>query len=324
MSGPARRIRRPGRRVPPDREGRHGHGQQRVPDQGVHPSDAFPQGRSVHAPTVARAGGSGVILREDVAGRVRHAQRGRRRDTLSPEGHHRARRARRSPRPRTVRRLAATVASAHLLGQGRRGGHRNDRVMFAVRTVATILLLVVISLVLAVGAEPPVAWLTGKGLRRGVAVLDPCSERSSSCSERAWRCSSRWRPPTSGCWLHRPGRLSVAVAGARRLGGRVPATEHRQSRRRRPSWKNRPRELGASMGTLLASPAEWAPPLLALGTIAVLTVYFMCRSPALRARARMLFRPEIRDRVEPVHRAVADADRRLRGAATVSRRSSPR
>ncbi len=44
-------------------------------------------------------------------------------------------------------------------------------VMFAVRTVATILLLVVISLVLAVGAEPPVAWLTGKGLRRGVAVL---------------------------------------------------------------------------------------------------------------------------------------------------------
>lgn len=171
-------------------------------------------------------------------------------------------------------------------------------VMFAVRTVATILLLVVISLVLAVGAEPPVAWLTGRGLRRGhavlvvlatvlvvivgfLAILIPAAAQhigSLSTDLPAYLSQLQARGGWVGDFLQR----TQAVANVQTFLEKPPA------------------ELGTSVSVVLGIAGRVGAALLAFGTIIVLTVYFMLSLPGLRARAPMVFRPEIRDRVEPV------------------------
>ncbi len=171
-------------------------------------------------------------------------------------------------------------------------------VMFAIRTVAAILLLVAISLVLAVGAEPAVAWLTRKGLRRGTAVfvilatvllvfglflalIVPTAARhigTLSTDLPAYLSQLQARGGWAGSFLAR----TQAVAKVQAFLDSPPA------------------QIGSSMSTLLGVAGKVGTALVALGTTAVLTVYFMLSLPGLRSRAPILFRPEIRDRMEPV------------------------
>jgi predicted PurR-regulated permease PerM len=171
-------------------------------------------------------------------------------------------------------------------------------VMFAIRTVAAILLLVAISLVLAVGAEPAVAWLTRKGLRRGTAVfvilatvlvvfglflalVVPAAARhigTLSTDLPAYLSQLQARGGWVGSFLAR----TQAVAKVQAFLDEPPA------------------QIGNSMSTLLGVAGKVGTALVGLGTTAVLTVYFMLSLPGLRSRAPILFRPEIRDRMEPV------------------------
>jgi predicted PurR-regulated permease PerM len=146
-------------------------------------------------------------------------------------------------------------------------------VMFAVRSVATILLLVVISLVLAVGAEPPVAWLTAKGLRRGhavlvvlatilvviggfLAILIPAAAQhigSLSTDLPAYLTQLQARGGMVGEFLQR----TQAVAKVQAFLEKPPG------------------ELGPSMSVLLGIAGRVGAAVLAFGTITVLTIYFM-------------------------------------------------
>jgi len=171
-------------------------------------------------------------------------------------------------------------------------------VMFAVRTVAAILLLVVISLVLAVGAEPPVAWLTGKGLRRGIAVLIVLGTVLAVLATFL----ALFIPAAASHIGSLSTDLPDYLAQLQARGGWVGELLQRTQgvAKVQAFLDESPSSLGTSPGTLLGIAGTVGAALLALGTIAVLTVYFMLSLPGLRARAPMLFRPEIRDRVEPV------------------------
>ena len=131
-------------------------------------------------------------------------------------------------------------------------------VMFAVRTVATILLLVVISLVLAVGAEPPVAWLTGKGLRRGVAVLIVLGTVVVVLGAFL----ALFIPAAAAHIGSLSTDLPDYLAQLQARGGWVGEFLQRtQGVAKVQSFLDEPpAKLGTSMGTLLASPAESAPP----------------------------------------------------------------
>ncbi len=171
-------------------------------------------------------------------------------------------------------------------------------VMFAVRTVATILLLVVISLVLAVGAEPPVAWLTRKGLGRGLAVFVVIATVLIVIGTFLALLIPVAAQHIGSLSTDLPDYLSQLQARGGWAGEFLQKThgvEKVQAFLDEP-----PAQIGTSMSTLLGIAGRVGSALLALGTIAVLTVYFMLSMPGLRARAPMLFRPENRERVEPV------------------------
>jgi predicted PurR-regulated permease PerM len=171
-------------------------------------------------------------------------------------------------------------------------------VMFAVRTVATILLLVVISLVLAVGAEPPVAWLTGKGLRRGHAVLAVLATVLVAIAAFLAILIPAAAQHIGSLSTDLPAYLSQLQARGGWVGEflqRTHAVAQVQTFLQKP-----PAEFGASVSVVLGIAGRVGAALLAFGTIIVLTVYFMLSLPGLRARAPMVFRPEIRERVEPV------------------------
>ena len=184
-------------------------------------------------------------------------------------------------------------------------------VMFAVRTVATILLLVVISLVLAVGAEPPVAWLTRKGLGRGLAVFVVIATVLIVIGTFLALLIPVAAQHIGSLSTDLPDYLSQLQARGGWAGEFLQKThgvEKVQAFLDEP-----PAQIGTSMSTLLGIAGRVGSALLALGTIAVLTVYFMLSMPGLRARAPMLFRPGESRARRASHRAVADAYRRLRG-----------
>jgi predicted PurR-regulated permease PerM len=172
-------------------------------------------------------------------------------------------------------------------------------IMMGIKAVAEILLLVAVSLVLAVGMEPLIVWLSAKvGISRGRAVLvlaaafgaivilfmvlvvpaairqlgnlsnDLPAYLSRVQSEGGW----------AGNFLQRTQGIAKAQAFLQGL----------------------PERLGSSFGTVLGIAGRVGTAILGVATVFVLTGYFMVALPRLRERATMLLRPEIRDRAEPV------------------------
>jgi predicted PurR-regulated permease PerM len=172
-------------------------------------------------------------------------------------------------------------------------------VMMGIKAVAEILLLVAVSLVLAVGMDPLILWLSGKvGISRGRVVLVlgvavgaivilfmllvvPAAIRqlgSLSNDLPAYLARVQAEGGWAGNFLERTQGIAKAQAFLQGL----------------------PDRLGGSFGTVLGIAGRVGTAILGLATVFVLTGYFMVALPRLRERATVLLRPEVRERAEPV------------------------
>jgi predicted PurR-regulated permease PerM len=172
-------------------------------------------------------------------------------------------------------------------------------VMMGIKAVAEILLLVAVSLVLAVGMDPLILWLSGKvGISRGRVVLVlgvavgaivilfivlvvPAAIRqlgSLSNDLPAYLARVQAEGGWAGNFLERTQGIAKAQAFLQGL----------------------PDRLGGSFGTVLGIAGRVGTAILGVATVFVLTGYFMVALPRLRERATVLLRPEVRERAEPV------------------------
>lgn len=172
-------------------------------------------------------------------------------------------------------------------------------IMMGVKAVAEILLLVAVSLVLAVGMDPLIVWLSAKvGISRGRVVLVlaaafgaivilfmvlvvPAAIRqlgSLSNDLPAYLSRVQSEGGWAGNFLQRTQGIAKAQAFLQGL----------------------PDRLGSSFGTVLGIAGRVGTAILGVATVFVLTGYFMVALPRLRERATVLLRPEVRERAEPV------------------------
>ena len=172
-------------------------------------------------------------------------------------------------------------------------------VMMGIKAVAEILLLVAVSLVLAVGMDPLILWLSAKvGISRGRVVLVlgvavgaivilfmvlvvPVAIRqlgSLSNDLPAYLARVQAEGGWAGNFLERTQGIAKAQAFLQGL----------------------PDRLGSSFGTVLGIAGRVGTAILGVATVFFLTGYFMAALPRLRERATVLLRPEVRERAEPV------------------------
>ncbi len=172
-------------------------------------------------------------------------------------------------------------------------------VMMGIRAVAEILLLLAISLVLAVGMDPLVVWLSERlGISRGavvsilavafvaivilfaVLVVPAAIRQLGNLSNELPAYLSRVQ--SQGGWAGSFLERTQGVAKAQTF------------------LQGLPERLGSSFGTVLGIAGRVGTAVLGVATVFVLTGYFMVALPRLRERATGLLRPDIRERAEPV------------------------
>jgi predicted PurR-regulated permease PerM len=172
-------------------------------------------------------------------------------------------------------------------------------IMMGIKAVADILLLVAVSLVLAVGMDPLIVWLSAKmGISRGrvvlvlgaavgaivilfVVLVVPAAIRqlgNLSNDLPAYLSRVQSEGGWAGNFLDRTQGIAKAQAFLQGL----------------------PDRLGGSFGTVLGIAGRVGTAILGVATVFVLTGYFMVALPRLRERATVLLRPEVRERAEPV------------------------
>ena len=172
-------------------------------------------------------------------------------------------------------------------------------IMMGIKAVAEILLLVAVSLVLAVGMDPLIVWLSAKvGISRGrvvsvlaaafgaivilflVLVVPAAIRQLGNLSNDLPAYLSRIQSEGgwAGNFLQRTRGIAKAQAFLQGL----------------------PDRLGSSFGTVLGIAGRVGTAILGVATVFVLTGYFMAALPRLRERATVLLRPDIRERAEPV------------------------
>ena len=172
-------------------------------------------------------------------------------------------------------------------------------VMMGIKAVAEILLLVAVSLVLAVGMDPLIVWLSAKvGISRGrivlilggafgaililfmVLVVPAAIRQLGNLSNDLPAYLSRVQ--SEGGWAGNFLQRTQGIAKAQAF------------------LQGLPDRLGSSFGTVLGIAGRVGTAILGVATVFVLTGYFMVALPRLRERATVLLRPEVRERAEPV------------------------
>jgi predicted PurR-regulated permease PerM len=171
-------------------------------------------------------------------------------------------------------------------------------IMMGIKAVAEILLLVAVSLVLAVGMDPLIVWLSAKvGISRGrvlilgvafgaivillVVLVVPAAIRqlgNLSNDLPAYLARVQAEGGWAGNFLERTQGIAKAQAFLQAL----------------------PDRLGSSFGTVLGIAGRVGTAILGVATVFVLTGCFMVALPRLRERATVLLRPDVRERAEPV------------------------
>jgi predicted PurR-regulated permease PerM len=174
-------------------------------------------------------------------------------------------------------------------------------VAYGIYVVRNILVLVLIALFLAVSLDPPVRWLMAKGLRRSLAVAVVIGLALIFLVIFIWSVVppiARQAAKLSADLPGYLGRLSVESKGIRAITDRYHLTERLSS-------------IVADLPGRLASGAvgsvvKIAGTLAAVGTVAVLTIYFMAALPNIRANVVQLYPPHRRSRVAHALDVVVD------------------
>lgn len=165
-------------------------------------------------------------------------------------------------------------------------------VLLAMRSVAGVLVLVVIALVLAVGLEPLVQLLSRRGLARGwavgcivlviallmllfaVLVVPPLLQQVTGLADGIPRYVARLAGRDD--WIGRYLRDNHVADQVRGFVQDLPST------------------VGRSFGTILGVAGRVGSILFGTVTVAILTTYFMVSLPSMRRTASILFRPPAR------------------------------
>ena len=167
-------------------------------------------------------------------------------------------------------------------------------VLALVRSVLDILILIVISVVLAVGMEPLIERLTGWGLGRGWAVLILVATTILAIALFA--------ALVIPALVHQAGGLSDDVprylAGLERrndwLGNTMRANHVTQQVQ--TFIQELPQRAGRSFGTILSVAGRVGTIAFGVLTVAVLTIYFMLSLPGMRRTGLILVPPRYRRR----------------------------
>ncbi len=139
------------------------------------------------------------------------------------------------------------------------------------------MLLVVIAVVLAVGMEPVVAWLTRRGLRRGVAVAILLSSTALLVTIVASLIVPPLLRQASGLGADVPTYLSGLEARGDWLGSTMRANH--VTEQVRGFIEHLPQMAGRSFGTILGLAGRVGGLVFGVVTVVVLTIYFMVSLP---------------------------------------------
>lgn len=171
-------------------------------------------------------------------------------------------------------------------------------VIGALRSVASVFVLVVIAVVLAVGLDPLVERLERRGMRRGWAVAVIVVGALAAVVGFAFAVA----PPL----VHQLTGLSDDIPRyAARLEGRDDwiGTSMRQNDvtgHVRDFLQRLPQTVGRSFGTILGFAGRVGALVFATITVAILTVYFMVSLPSMRRTVTIVFHPPDRWQVDRV------------------------
>ncbi len=164
---------------------------------------------------------------------------------------------------------------------------------FAVaRSVLNILILVLIAIVIAVGAEPVIGWLTGRGLARGLAVGLLLAAIVLLALAFAWFIVPPLVAQAGGLGADIPRYLGSLEARNDWLGNLM--RENHVTDQVRGFIEHLPQTAGRSFGTILGVAGRVGSLVFEAVTVTVLAIYFMVSLPSMRRTTTILVRPHHR------------------------------
>lgn len=166
------------------------------------------------------------------------------------------------------------------------------------RSVANVLILIVVSMVLAVGAEPITERLTARGLARGWAVATVVGSFVVLLALFGLLIVPSLVRQASGLGDDVPRYLAGLERRSDWLGDYV--RENHVADKVRGFIQDLPEKAGQSFGTILSVAGRVGTVLFGVVTVAVLTIYFMLTLPSMRRTALILVRPHNRSRATRV------------------------
>ena len=169
--------------------------------------------------------------------------------------------------------------------------------LMALWSVINIVILVLISLVLAIGLDPAVRWIERRGRSRGRAVtmifLLALAVAILFASLVILPSSPRWASsPTTSPGMARLSQRDDAI-------GRY-VRENDVADRLQKFVEELPEKITNSFGTIVGVAGKVGGFIFNAVTVAILTIYFMLALPRMRRTAAIWFVPEARDRAEDV------------------------
>ena len=168
----------------------------------------------------------------------------------------------------------------------------------AVRSVLNILFLIVVAVVVAVGAEPIVAWLVERGLARGWSVVVLLLALTLLAAAFAFLVVPPLVSQASGLGSDIPRYLSSLEARPDGLGDLL--RQNHVADQARSFIEHLPQTAGRSFGTILGVAGRVGGIVFGAVTVAVLAIYFMLTLPRMRRTATILVRPHHRERARRV------------------------
>lgn len=168
----------------------------------------------------------------------------------------------------------------------------------AAADVSQILVLVVISIVIAVGLDPAVRWLVRRGIRRGIAVATifvavglfvllfgllvgpPLVRQITALADKIPDYASDLAKRSD--WIGRYFREHDVATSVKEFVADIPS------------------KVAASFGTIVGVAGRIGSGIFQLATVAILSIYFSLSLPSMRRTAAMLFTPDRREQGERV------------------------
>jgi predicted PurR-regulated permease PerM len=168
----------------------------------------------------------------------------------------------------------------------------------AAADVSQILVLVVISIVIAIGLDPAVRWLVQKGMRRGLAVATIFLAAGLFVFLFVLLVGPPLVRQITGLADHIPGYASDLAKRDDWIGRYF--REHDVATSVKDFVADIPSKVAASFGTIVGVAGRVGSGIFQLATVAILSIYFALSLPSMRKTVAMLFTPDRREQGERV------------------------